>query len=282
MLHDRVGNGQYFALPFFELDRFNDEEKHSLSFPDVLLTSSKWGQEIIKDQTGRPSEVVPMGVDQSIFYPTKKQDGPYIFLNIGKWEVRKGHDILGDMFSSTFGEKDDVELWLMPNAANHLYSKEEIDSWVQFYSKNKLASKIKILPPVATHKELAQIMNMADCGVFPTRAEGWNLEPLEMMACGKPIITTDYSAQTEYLTQDTAIVIPPDGMEEAYDGKWFTGQGDWAELGDEYQSEFAGCMRHCYEKRITPHTSVETASKFSWDAAADKLIDIFSSASQIS
>ena len=51
---------------------------------------------------------------------------------------------------------------------------------------------------------------MADCGLFPARAEGWNLELLEMMACGKQVIATNYSAHTEFCTKENSILIESD------------------------------------------------------------------------
>ena len=51
-------------------------------------------------------------------------------------------------------------------------------------------------------------MSQVDCGVFPSRAEGRNLELLEMMSAGKHVITTDYSAHTEFCTKDNAGLVP--------------------------------------------------------------------------
>ena len=45
------------------------------------------------------------------------------------------------------------------------------------------------------------------------------------MALNKPIITTNYSAHTEYCTADNAYLINIDGLTPAEDGKFFDGSG---------------------------------------------------------
>ena len=38
----RPGKGKYFALPFFEVDQFNDREKFHLNFVDEIIVSCSW------------------------------------------------------------------------------------------------------------------------------------------------------------------------------------------------------------------------------------------------
>ena len=68
-------------------------------------------------------------------------------------------------------------------------------------------------------------MSQTDCGVFPARAEGWNLELLEMMSCGKNVIATNYSSHTEFCNSENCMLVETTELEDAHDGKWFRGQG---------------------------------------------------------
>lgn len=43
-----------------------------------------------------------------------------------------------------------------------------------------------------------------DCFVLPTRGEGWGMPLLEAMAYGRPVIATDWSAHTDFMTEDVA------------------------------------------------------------------------------
>ena len=94
-----------------------------------------------------------------------------------------------------------------------------------------MASRISLLTnELPGQRDVAALMASADCGVFPSRAEGWNLEALEMLSMGKPVIATSCTAHNEYLTRDNARLIKIDGFEPAVaNGVALPGQ--WAAWG---------------------------------------------------
>lgn len=277
-LATRVGRGHYFAMPIFELDTFTEKEKHHLKSVDTVVVNSKWAQEVVKNQVGNvPTEVVPLGYDPTIFnsnytvmFPKQTR-----FLNIGKWEIRKGHDILADAFAKAFEGDDDVEL-LMCNY-NPFYTKEQNLEWQKMYY-DRLGDKVKFVPWQESQTQVAILMGNCDCGVFPSRGEGWNLEALEMMACNKPVIVTDYSAHTEFCNEDNARLIKVDQVEQAFDGKWFNGQGNWATLGQEQIDELIHHMREVHKWKQeggqvnNPH--IVDVSEYTWENSTKKLSNI--------
>lgn len=282
-LANRIGYGKYIAYPFFELDCFNEMEKHHLSYPDELIVSSQWAKDVLeKNKVFTTTNIVSPGVDLSLFNPhkvTPKQDDTVIFLNCGKWEIRKGHDFLIDIFHQAFDKNDNVELWLMPT--NMFLNPQEKKNWEGLYLNTPLgkAGKIKILPWVSSHAEVSKIMSVVDCGVFPSRAEGWNLELLEMMAMGKPVIATNYSAHTEFCNKDNCMLIDINDVEPAFDGKWFFEQGNWAVIGQEQLKQVKDYMRYVYESindgnDMYNMSGVETSEKYSWENCAEKLENI--------
>jgi glycosyltransferase involved in cell wall biosynthesis len=112
-------------------------------------------------------------------------------------------------------------------------------------------------------------MRQTDCGIFPSRAEGWNLELLEMMACGKPCIATNYSAHTEFCTREDTWFIDIEETELAQDGKWFFGQGSWAKIGEKQIDQAVEHMRFMYKNRPNGLNSREQSKKFSWENSAE-------------
>jgi glycosyltransferase involved in cell wall biosynthesis len=122
-------------------------------------------------------------------------------------------------------------------------------------------------------------MASTDCGIFPSRAEGWNLELLEMMSCGKHVIATDYSAHTEFCTQENSLLVTIEEKETAYDGKWFTGNcGEWAKLGDNQVEQMVVHMRDIHKRKQSDSLGINkggvaTAKKFSWSNSAAKAIE---------
>lgn len=271
----RIGKGIAVGMPIFELDTFDKREKLHLESLDRVFVCSKWAKEIVEDQlSGRHPDVriVPLGVDTNTFNAQQPRHSEnFVFLNIGKWEIRKGHDVLVEAFNQAFDKKDNVELWMMNH--NPFLSEEQEKEWHRMYKNSKLGDKIKILPRVQTAEEVAAIMAKAHCGVFPARAEGWNLELLEMMAVGRPVIATNYSAHTEFCNEENCRLISVTKKEEAWDGIWFKGQGNWAALDKREVDELTYLMQSEYEAGPTfNRAGVETGKKFSWENTAKTII----------
>lgn len=289
-LAQHVGRGQHCAFPIFELDTFTKRELCHLSQQDVIFTCSKWAAEIVLTNLRNYDPVkdyfdeirvytAPLGVDRKIFYDAPTPDSKNtIFLNIGKWEIRKGHDILIQAFNRAFREDDNVELWMM-NHNPFLSEKDDLE-WKRLYKSGTTANQIKFIDRVKSHQDVADIMRMADCGVFPSRAEGWNLEALEMMSCGRQVIVTDYSAHTEFCSSENSHLIEIDSLEPAFDGIWFKGQGNWAELGEKQINQLSEYMRKIHEQKqagedIFNVSGVDTSKKFGWDNTADNIVGNF-------
>lgn len=280
-----VGKGAHIGFPIFELDRFNRLERHHLKSVDRLMVCSNWAKDVVKDNLGESYEsrtdVVPLGVDTSLFQPalsdSKQKDT--IFFNCGKWEVRKGHDILIDVFTKAFTKDDDVQLWVM--SENPFCTEQEKNEWERLYTKTEhyKNGKIKLIPRVQSHQQVYNIMKEVDCGVFPSRAEGWNLEALEILACGKKLIITNYSAHTEFCTSKNSYLVNVKNKELAFDNKWFFGQGSWASLDTENYQYIIDSMKlvHSAKKSaclMLNQEGVKTANNFTWENSARKILDV--------
>ena len=276
-----VGKGVHAGMPIFELDTFTQLERHHLQSLDKVLVNSNWAKMILEKHDIKTGSIVPLGVDTSIFFPTNLNTQKTTrFLNVGKWEIRKGHDVLLEAFNKAFEPNDDVELIM--NCHNpFLVSKDRDDNqkWEKMYKTSKMGDRITIISErLNTQQELAHLMNQCDCGIFPSRAEGWNLDMLEMMACGKTVITTEYSAHTEYCNFMNAILIPIDKKEPAFDGIWFKGQGEWAHLGNNEIDMLVSYMRnfHFIKQRgakIDNAVGLKVAKELSWDNTANKIVE---------
>ena len=272
-----AGHGLRIGFPIFELDTFNDLEKHHLGSLDRIFVCSQWAKDVCLsniDFDENRIDVIPLGVDSDIFkYVEKEHTDKTIFFNCGKWEVRKGHDILYKAFEEAFTEEDNVELWMMCD--NPFYSESEQSEWIGLYNRSNLSKKIKFIGRKETQQEVYNIMSQTDCGVFPSRGEGWNLELLEMMSCGKQVIATDYSAHTEFCNTDNSLLVQIKNKELAYDGKWFHGKcGNWAEIGDEEISSIALAMREVHKNKKKNQAGIETAHQYTWENAARKILEV--------
>lgn len=279
-------NNLRVGFPIFELDRLTNLEKWNLNSLDLLLVCSHWAATVCEENNIKVrTEVVPLGVDSEVFRPLpKKQKNKTVFLCIGKWEKRKGHDVLGQIFNSAFTTKDNVELWLLPT--NIFAAPEKTKEWEELYTLLPIGSKIKILPRQNTQEQLNYLINQADFLVSPSRAEGWNLPLLEGMACGIPPITTNYSGHTEFCNSSNSLLVDIQEFEEANDGIWFkpggiVNQGRWANLGKDVIEQFVNHFRTAHQLNLEQSNKlkgikeecVKTSEKFSWVNSATKLLN---------
>jgi len=65
-------------------------------------------------------------------------------------------------------------------------------------------------------EELPFLYSGADVFVFPSLWEGFGLPPLEAMACGTPVVTSNVSSLPE-VVGDAAILVDPNSAEEIAD-----------------------------------------------------------------
>ena len=273
-LADRIGCGTSFAFPFFEINKFDQRRINHLSSVDHIIVASKWAETVVRDHLPSASTyVVPLGVDSSIFTHIQQPvTNKCVFFNCGKWEKRKGHDILLEMFKQAFPNEYDVELWMM--CANPFLTPKLHQQWETYY---KTDARVRLLNRVQGQKDVAKVMESTNCGIFPSRAEGWNLELLEMMSMGKHVIATNYSAHTEFCNNQNCSLIDITNLEQAEDDVFFKeSAGEWASLDENAISQGVEHMRSFYrqwksDNSILNKEGIKTANEFSWTNTIDKL-----------
>ena len=271
----------YSTYSFFETDRLKKQEILGYNTSDVIFAPTTWAKNIMINNgiDENKISIAPCGVDRSVFNPNiniAKEDeesnqDKYIFLNIGKWEIRKGHDLLVHIFNKAFDIKDNVELWMINH--NPFLSNQENQQWQNMYKNSKLGDKIRIFPRLPSQTHVAKMIKLSTCSIYPSRAEGWNNEAIESMSMDKPVILTNYSGHTEYANSENSYLIDIHEEEIAVDGKFFDGSGNWASISTEAIDQTIEHMRHVYKNNIRNNPKgMETASKFSWDNTANQMI----------
>jgi len=274
------GSGKYSIYTFFETTQITENERTGYNIADTIIVPTQWAKNILVDNNINADKiiVIPPGVDLSIFNHTLEindndKTDDYVFINIGKWEIRKGHDVLVHMFNQAFEQKDNVRLLMINN--NPFLSEKENQQWQNLYKNTKLGDKIYIIPRLSSQLDIAKILAVSSCGIYPARAEGWNNEAIETMAMNKPVLITNYSAHTEYANSDNSYLIDIKDHEPCEDGKFFNGVGSWAKLDTSAIEQTIAYMRFVYKNRISTNPKgLETAQKFSWSNTAQNISNI--------
>ncbi len=279
-LKDQIGRAKHVGFPFFELDRLQPHEIHILNSLDAVCVASHWAETVLRDGgVTTPIYVCPLGVDRDVFHENIELDNDIAkdakntkFLITGKWEVRKGHDVVLKAFERAFGPNDNVALII--NCYNPFGSNDE---WEKYYETSPLSERFLIIKNrLAGQENVAALMASVDCGIFISRAEGFNLPLLETMSCGKHVITTASTAHSEFADCQNAMLVNVGPMETAYDGVFFHGQGQWPSLDENSLEQAVEWLRkvHDMKQREGPQINkagIETAKRFSWANTAKRL-----------
>ena len=155
----------------------------------------------------------------------------FVFLSVFKWEKRKGWDVLLKAYLREFSGEDNVALFLLTNAyhsdgnfgnkvvdfVKEMNFKEGADGYPFVYVIDKHIAQV----------DLPLLYKAADAFVLPTRGEGWGRPIVEAMAMSLPVIATNWSGPTEYLTEENGYPLVVEEMSEVKEGP-FEGH-QWAE-----------------------------------------------------
>lgn len=152
----------------------------------------------------------------------KKKRKEFVFLSVFKWEYRKGWDVLLRSYLEEFNSSDGVALYLLTNP---FHSGSDFGSKiVKFVEDSGMEKPNNGWPPVYvidTHIpqfDLPKVYKAADAFVLPSRGEGWGRPLVEAMAMSVPVIATNWSGPTEFLTEENGYPLSVDRMSEVTEG----------------------------------------------------------------
>jgi glycosyltransferase involved in cell wall biosynthesis len=268
----------------FEYTKLADDWINGLRQVDEIWTTSRWGADIMRANGLAESriEIVPEGFDPEVFHPglraRRKRDGVFRFLTVGKWEIRKGQVELLQAWARAFKGVKDVELVLMCH--NPFVPNFAIETEVAKLGLGAIAP-VKAIKNIPTDVEMAMQYAEADCFVLPTRAEGWGLPIMEAMACGTPVITTRYSAITEYATPENAFLLDPVRQVPVFDPLFFPRPGEagqWAEIDIDQLAELMLLVYRERDRAIQTgqRAASDMRGRWTWDHAAEKAAELLS------
>ncbi|GAI48027.1 unnamed protein product [marine sediment metagenome] len=116
---------------------------------------------------------------------------PY-FLYAGQWRPHKGIGYLIKgmrLFRQRFGQPE-VKLVIVGQPADKF-------PWLAKEIKKAVKEKMAMAPGFIDEQDLPAIYSQAELFVFPSLYEGFGLPPLEAMACGTPVASSNLSCLPE-------------------------------------------------------------------------------------
>ncbi|MEM7586722.1 MAG: glycosyltransferase [Acidobacteriota bacterium] len=229
----RVRGRKRIGWVVWETTRMPQSRARHLTELDEIWTPTAWGRQVLIDSGVEPAriEVVPEGVDPTVFRPIPRDGlpaGPFRVLSVGRWEPRKGFDLLLRAWAKAFEPSDPVELVL--HTSHPSDPSWRLEDALRRRNLGPHAPVVWSRPTSLPH--LVLLYNRCDCFVTATRGEGWGLPVFEALACGKPVIVPRFGALAELLDDRTADFIDVARQVPAHDGRVFLRDedcGQWAE-----------------------------------------------------
>ena len=252
----------FMRFPEFAEDRnrefLTSRLSDTIERADGIITISEFSASEIVEFTGAPRDkihVTHLGITGGFSTPSEKAqkamrkelgiDGPYV-LTVSTLEPRKNVDFLVDVFEQM---KDFDGHFVIAGMRGWKY-----ESTLQRIEESPLRDRIHYVEYVSD-EHLPALYGSASLFLFGSHYEGFGFTPLEAMACGLPVLSSDGGSLAEVL-RDGAVVM------SGFDA------GEWAE-------QAARLLQGDSERDALCERGRAVAGSYTWEATARNTAEIY-------
>ena len=257
---------------FWELSELPDEWMKEFS-----LVNEVWaGSSFVKDAVARNSPVpvvrIPPVIELSLGKSLPRSffglpERRFLFLCVcDTMSVLERKNPLGAVraFKRAFGAED-ARACLVLKFNNTAFASPELE---RVREELRGRDNIYTIESVLSREEMIGLLAASDCVVSLHRSEGFGLVPAEAMRLGKPVVLTNWSGNTDYMTPDNSIGIDYELVRLGRDYGPYKSHQLWAEPDLEHAAHW---MRRLVDEpglaeRIGLRARATIESRFSPDA----------------
>lgn len=212
-LHTYNPNKNSIVYTMWETEHLEKEWTQTLNRASRLIVPTEWNKQVFhRFGVTVPIDVISLGYDPIVYFPRYTPPDICTFGTAGSLTsggVRKNVKYLVDTFLETFINIPNVKLKIKLGPGSNLnhYNDHRIEVTHNHVDNNQLN---------LWYNSLTAFVNTSHC-------EGFGLHLLEAMACGIPLVTTNYSGITAYFNPDNGYDVQYDRIAahaELYRGEW--------------------------------------------------------------
>ncbi len=274
---------------FFENDiQIMEHTQRAAREWDFIVAGSSWCENHLRKGGVQQTATILQGIDPSFFHPApyRPDDDKFIVFSGGKFEYRKGQDLVIAALRKFMQRHENVRLvcsWVNAwpfslqtmKQSPHIAFRfsEHLDCLTllsQTLQENGISLDRVYLAPLMDNALMRDLFCQTDIGLFPNRCEGGNnMVMCEYMACGRTVIASAKTGHADIITEQNSFPLRQDSPVQFFSegrarGNWHEASLD--EIGEKL--EFAYQNREiCRQKGAV---AAEDMKKLAWDKAARK------------
>lgn len=166
-----------------------------------------------------PTAVIPLGVDLDIYKPWQRQKSreelnlpipkdAFLIGNVNRNQPRKRMDLTLMYFADWLRKYPHSDAYLFLHVAPTGESAYDLDQLVGYLG---LTGRVLLSQPEPRHglpeEALSKLYSAFDVLINTSQGEGFHLPSIEAMACGTPVMCSDWAGPAEW-ARDAALLIP--------------------------------------------------------------------------
>lgn len=194
--------GRHVGAFFWETDRVPAGWRDVLRRLDEVWVPSRFLLDVLRESgIETPAAHIPLPVDTEVYAPGPRRLGIdptwTAFLYVGTWDPRKRPDLLVRAFSKAFKSSDRTILLLKCYMTGDPRRDQELlERWIAEARQGD--AHIRGIGGVRSDAEMLDLYRSASVFVTASRGEGYCLPAVQAMSCGKPVISTAWSAFADF------------------------------------------------------------------------------------